>query len=320
MPNPIALDFTHLHNTLAQASAEENKLQNQGQAVYKQQMALSQADTIAGNQDMQQAKVSNQDANAQTQMATREGQIMATTGASGKLYQLDLSGQQQKFGFNPQTLAHNQELQTQTIGEAKTAINQITNVMGGNRGLSASGVQAKVQEITTESNNMETQLGLTIQNEQQAATIASTQASAEASSQFKQEQNAQTSYTDAARQYANQAVSYTNAAQSEYNAATNYSIDASLTLLRFSNAMLNVANTALNANRSAEAKAQASEINSEASYQKAQTVYAQKTNTFNKQQDTYYIQAQKQAFSNYKIDLSAGLSNSKALKLSGYAS
>lgn len=320
MPNPIALDFTQLHTTLAQARATENKLENQGQTVYRQQMALSQAATVAGNQDMQQAKVSNQEANDQTQMATKEGQIMASSGASGKLYQLDLSGQQQKFGFNPQILAHNQELQSQTVGEAKTAINQINNVMGGNRGLSAAGVQAKVQDITAQSNNMETQLGLTIQNEQQSASTAAAQASTEASSQFKQEQNAQTSYTDAARQYANQAVTYTNAAQSEYNSSTNYSIDASLTILRFSNAILSVADTALNATRAAENKAQSSALNSEATFEKSQTVYQQQTNTFNKQQDAYHIKAQKQAFANYKMDVGLGFSSRKAMKLSGYAS
>lgn len=298
--NTPALDFTQAHQITTQANAEENTLINQGTTVYNQQMALSKAATVQGNQDIAQAKVANQNANIQTQKASNEAKIMANSGASGKLFQQDLSSQFKITGYNPQTLAHNQELQNQTAGLEKTALNQLDNVMGGNRGLSAAGVQAKVQSITTQSNNLETSLGLSIQNELQAQTTADTQASNEATTQFKKEQQAQTSYKDSAAQYVSQAKSYNQAAKSEYNSSSNYAADATNSMVHFMIAAYHVANVALTAAHAKTTQAfnylaqqQTGYTKSETAFANSETAFKQQTNAFNKQQDAYHIAAAK---------------------------
>ncbi len=290
---PPSLNFTQVNQINTQAVAEENKLQNQGQTVYNQEMTASKNATVAGNQETQQSNAADKSAGLETQKALTEAKIMATTGSSGTLYQGALSGENKIFGFNPSHLAQTQELQNQTTGEASTAINQIDNVMGGNRGLSATGVQAKVRQISTQSNNLETNLGQLILSQQTEATTAETQASKKSSTEFKSEQLSQQSYKDSAAQYLSQANTYANAAKSEYNSSTNYAIDAKNTMTNFMIASLQVANTALKADQALTTKTYNTELNQEKSYINSEKVMQIQKNSFNQSQNKFRLNAQK---------------------------
>jgi hypothetical protein len=304
-----------LNAIFSQANTEEQTLENEGQTVYNQQMAESQAATVAGNQDIQQANAANQNAATQTQNASSEAQVMATTGSSGTLYQQNLTSQNSIFGYNPQTLDQTQQLQNQAVGTAATALNQLQKVQGGTRGLSAAGVEAKAQGITTESNKIETELGQSIQTQENEATAAETYASSESQAQYTEEQQAEQSYTDAATQYLAEAASYQQAAQSEYNSASNYSFDAAANLASFTGAAAEVGLTALKAADSYSMQAMTTLANSMTKLDTSEATYQEQENAFNKQQDVLQAQAQQQALANYKINISAGISPSEAKKL-----
>lgn len=284
-----------LNALFAQANAEENTLENEGQAVYNQQMAASEAATVAGNQEIQQANAANQNATIQTQKAANEAQVMGTTGASGNLYQQNLTSQNNSFGFNSQTLDQTQQLQNQEAATAKTALSQLEQVQGGTRGLSAAGVEAKAQDITTQANTVETQLGQSIKSQEGEATTAATYASSESQYLFAGEQQAEQSYTDAATQYLSEASTYQQAAQSEYSAATTYSVDAIASLGLFTGAAGEVAYAALQAADAINDQAMTALYNSEASFAKSQTTYQEQENAFNKQQDALQLQAEKES-------------------------
>jgi hypothetical protein len=303
-----------LNALMSQASAEINTLQNQGQTVYNQQMTESQAATVAGNQDIQQANVANQNATTETQKASNEAQVMATTGASGNIYQQNLTSQESTFGYNAKTLDQTIQEQNQAVGQESTALNRLEHVMGGNSGLSAAGVQAKAQSITSQANQLETHLGNLIQTQEGEATTAATYASSESQYIFAGEQQAEQSYTAAAASYIATAANYQQAAQSEYNSASNYSTEASITINEFSAAMANVGNIALAASENIEKQAQASFATSEGNYQKSQAAYANQEKTYNAQQESYNKSLQPV----YEQDIGLGLSSSKAAQLSGY--
>jgi hypothetical protein len=298
-----------------QATAESNALQNEGQTIYNQQMAQSQAATVAGDQLKQQADVANQNANAETAKASTEANVMNTTGSSGTLYQQNLTAQNTIFGYNPTTLQQTVQLQNQSEGLEKTALNQLELGMGGTRGLSAAGVEAKARSITTQANAFQTQLGKTIQTQEGYAATAETEASNESNAEYTSEQLDAQTYSDNAAAYISEAKNYTTAATAEYNSSTNYVFAAATNLYNFSVAALNTMLTGLDETYASIDTALTKLANSNAQNLQAETTFTNQEVAFNTQQDAQQVSAQKQANSNYEMFIKAGVSGSEAQKL-----
>lgn len=309
-------------NPVNQAFSEANKLLDEGQAIYDSQMQASRDATVAGDQLTQQANVANQKASEETKKAAAVATIMNTTGSAGNLFQQNLAGQNNLFGYNPETLQKTIQLQNQSEGAAKTALNQLQEIQGGTRGLSAVGVEAKANEITTQSNAFQMQLGNAIAVQEGAAKSAESAASDEARAQYEQESQAEQAYTNAAAQYSSEANSYTKAATAEYNASSTYAAEAVGNVKAFMTAALSAMATGLTA---ASARLDVAYTNmsnqiaaeklSEARFNQQQTEFVNQQIAFNKQQDQERLAAQKQANENFKLFIKAGVSSKTAQKL-----
>lgn len=311
-------------DTVNQAFTEANTLLNQGQAIYDRQMQASRDATVAGDQLTQQANSANAKATEQTQKAAAEATIMETTGSSGNLFQQNLTGQNALFGYNPETLQRTIQLQNQSEGLAKTALSQLEEIQGGTRGLSAAGVEAKANEITTQSNAFQTQLGNAIAIQEGSAKSAEQAASEEANAQYTQEKQSEKAYTDAATQYTSEANTYAKAATTEYNMSSNYAEEAVSNVKAFMTAALNAMTVGLTAAR-AELDVALTNMNNQLAasqitqgkMNQQQTVLTRQQIAFNEQQNTERIAAQKQANENYKMFISAGVSNKLAQSVTG---
>lgn len=311
-------------DTVNQAFNEANTLLNEGQAVYDRQMQASKDATVAGDQLTQQANASNQKATEETQKAAAVATIMETTGSSGNLFQQNLTTQNALYGYNPENLQRTTQLQNQSEGLAKTALNQIQEIQGGTRGLSAAGVEAKVNEITTQSNAFQSQLGNAIAVQEGVAKTAEEAASKEANAQYNQEQLSEKAYTNAAAQYTSEANSYQKAAATEYNMASTYAEEAVSNVKAFMTAALNAMTVGLTAAK-AELDVALTNMNnqlaasetSQARMNQQQTALTRQQIAFNEQQNTERIEAQKQANANYNMFIKAGVSNKLAQSVTG---
>lgn len=311
-------------DTVNQAFSEANTLLNEGQSVYDRQMQASKDATVAGDQLTQQANASNQKATEETQKAAAEATIMETTGSSGNLFQQNLTTQNALYGYNPENLQRTIQLQNQSEGLAKTALNQIQEIQGGTRGLSAAGVEAKVNEITTQSNAFQSQLGNAIAVQEGVAKTAEEAASKEANAQYNQEQLSEKAYTNAAAQYTSEANSYQKAAATEYNMASTYAEEAVSNVKAFMTAALSAMTVGLTAAK-AELDVALTNMNnqlaasetSQARMNQQQTALTRQQIAFNEQQNKERIEAQKQANENYNMFIKAGVSNKLAQSVTG---